>query len=184
VPFSFQNSPGKLTVVVPRHVDFLRLIREVGGATVFFYLLFHRSKPFVEFVSFPMLVTLWASFWSLVSWLKILGGSQYLEFHETQLVVRDQILFVPLRRTFELSEIGEPYWVPEDRDEEKKRTMPPAMHFDYRGDEVVVGEYITESEGLEIVSQVRGLYPELAKRWSLVPYRAIKSSAILTLGLS
>jgi hypothetical protein len=171
-------------VVVPRHVDFLRLIREIGGATVFFYLLFHRSKPFVEFVSFPMLLTLWASFWSLVNWLKVLGGSQYLEFHETQLVVRDQIFFIPFRRTFELSEIGKPYWLTEDNDEERKRTMPPALHFDYRGDDFVVAEYINESESLEIVSQVKGLYPELAKRWDLVPYKPIKSSAILTLGLS
>ncbi len=112
------------------------------------------------------------------------GSSQYLEFHETQLVVRDQILFVPLRRTFELSEIGEPYWVAEDRDEERKRSMPPTLHFDYRGEEFVVAEYISESEGSEIVFQIRGLYPELAKRWDLVPYKPIKSSAILTLGLS
>lgn len=112
-----------------------------------------------------------------------LAGRTYLEFSDTELNVRDQLLgfsFSP--STLSLEDLPEPYFVEEDHEAGSSSKTPSCIRFDFANGSYSCCPNIPGDEAYEVIEAIRKTFPELAKNWGSGSH--LHSKDIISLNLT
>lgn len=182
--YSVLRSPDRLSIIIPRRFDPLLFaffpLWTAGWISL--AVKGYRSgvnqsaSSVLAVILFGVVTVLF-----LYAWLWNLGGREELNFTITALQHRRVLFGISRTREFRMSRIAEPHFVESVR-RAKSRT-PSGLGFRYGGDQVRIGDNLTQQEAREIVDLVTHQFVQLASVWSQYAEGLPEPDELLTLKL-
>jgi hypothetical protein len=182
--YSISRSPDKVSIIVPRR--FSPLLFVFFPIWIFTAVMVTVNKPrndtnlSIESVLVPILFGLAALSFGY-PWLWNIGGREELHFTSAGLEYRRVLFGITRTREFPMSLIIEPRFVSSVH--RRKSHTPSGLGFNYQGEQVRIGDNLTQQEAREIVDLVTNQVPSTACVWDQYDVGLAEPEELLTLKL-
>lgn len=175
------RSAGVLSIIVPRRFNALlfAFFPLWTAGWISFAVKGYRSGASQSAGALILFTVVTAFF--LYEWLWNLVGREELNFTIAGLRHRRVLFGIARTRAFRMNQITEPHFVESVR--RSKSRIPSGLGFRYRGDQIRIGDNLTQQEAREIVDLVTHQFPPLASVWSQYAEGLPEPDELLTLKL-
>jgi hypothetical protein len=181
--YSISRSPTKLSITVPRRFSpFLFAFFPMWIFMAVMVIVNNPKNQPKSVVSILVLILVGLGALSFLNaWLWNIGGREELHFTSAALEYRRVLFGVTRTREFPMSLITEPRFTSSVR--RRKSHTPSGLGFNYQGEQIRIGDNLTQQESREIVDLATNQFPSIASVWSQYDEGLAEPEELLTLKL-